>query len=239
MRNRNFFSIVIIGAFCLFGWLGCSRDADESDPQHTQIFQVKDLGKDFFLPSKIWDSFFDNSSGTSRKVNSQILFTPIQVVLREKNPGVLIKPTVIFEFSKGGGDIDLSKVLTDQVGTFFVSFEYPGFESPDTLKIYFVSQARKRNVDGQIWGLGCQTYVDVKDWILKNYKKQGIEVNTLRDRHLSVLGGHFAFGYSEKSQVFATQVRFFDSTKGHFFCEDLLEKRNMKLKNIQDQLESR
>jgi hypothetical protein len=57
--------------------------------------------------------------------------------------------------------------------------------------------------------------MDIKKFIYGEGRTKGIEVNTTRARHVSVLGGTFFF--SSGKQV--TQVTFKDTQQGHLFCE--------------------
>ena len=73
---------------------------------------------------------------------------------------------------KGGGEIDLSQVTRDQQGTFRVIFDLGDFEKTDDMKVYFVSEARKRRLQGEIWGVGCSKYLDVTSFVKKKMTKE-------------------------------------------------------------------
>lgn len=176
---------------------------------HARTYELTESGADIKVPAEIW-----------KKINiiegrDTMTYASVQVRLIEKTPGVLVDPEVIIKFPRGGGRIDLSKFVRDVQGTFKVFFDLEGLEDEDKVNVFFISGARKRKIDGSIWGAGCNKYMDIKSFILGDGKAKGIEVNTTRSRHLSVLGGSFFF--SVRNQV--TQVTFTDSEQPHLFCE--------------------
>lgn len=176
-----------------------------------KTIEMTEWGADVKIPQKIWDQF-GNVGG-----KEQMSFSAIQVRLVEKNPGVLIDPEVVIKFPRGGGEIDLAQVVKDQAGTFRVYFDLEEVASDDKMKAYFISQARKRKIDGEVWGAGCNKYMDIKKFILGAGKDHGIEVNTSRSRHDSVLGGTFFF--ASGTQI--TQITFKDSKQAHLFCDSV------------------
>ncbi|MNY61910.1 hypothetical protein D3C86_1986530 [compost metagenome] len=104
-------------------------------------------------------------------------------------------------------------------GSFFVGFEYPEFVDAQDKKVLFVSQAKKRKIDDIVYGLGCNQFVDITSKFFEAMKREGLKVNTTRDRHLSVLGGHFLFSAQKNNTVYVSQVSFTDSNKTNLFCE--------------------
>jgi hypothetical protein len=172
---------------------------------------IIDPPKDIKIPVTIWDHLT-----LDKKPN--LIYNPVTVVLNEKNKGVLSDEEIKILLPSGGGEIDLSSYLTGKNGTFFVRFEFPYDINPDFFHVFFVSQNRKRKLDGELIGSGCKEYFDIKKYFLKTNSK-GIEVNTTRSRHLSVLGGHVVFFQQDAKNINLTQVTFTDSTKPEFFCE--------------------
>jgi hypothetical protein len=101
-------------------------------------------------------------------------------------------------------------------GTFKVFFELAELQDNEKLHAFFISRAKKRRIDGEVWGAGCNKYMDIKWFLLNEGKTKGFEVNTTRHRHLSVLGGTFFFAMAKQ----VTQVTFIDSQQSHLFCEN-------------------
>jgi hypothetical protein len=170
-----------------------------------KTFHIEDTGGDVQIPTRLWELIQGN------KPDQNLTFGNLKVRLEEKTEGTLVAPHLTIELPRGGGEIDLSKFVRDQKGTFRVFFSYDDFIGPKELNIYYISRARKRKIDGEVWGAGCKKFMDVKSYIESG---KGIEVNTTRNRHLSVLGGIFIF--SSGQQV--SQVHFTDSTQTELFC---------------------
>jgi hypothetical protein len=174
-------------------------------------FVFSETPNDFKIPAELWKKI-DETAG-----KDTLTYVPIKVKLVEKNPDVLVDSEVNYQFPKGGGEIDLSQVIKDQQqGTFRVSFDLSGFENSENVQVFYVSKARKRRLQDELWGVGCNKYMDVTSFVKKKMTKDGLEVNTTKLRHLTVLGGHFIFVL--KNQI--TQVTFTDSTHPDYFCPE-------------------
>lgn len=152
--------------------------------------------------------------------SSHVVFASVKIYLKEKNPGVLKSPSYIIELPRGGGEIDLANYIGEQPGTFYLGFEFPDMEILSEVKSLFVSKTKKRKVDGEIFGAGCNKFFDITSKIQTNMPLEGIKLNTNRNRHVSVLGGHFIFSTKKGTQVFVTQVSFNDSKNKFLFCEE-------------------
>lgn len=176
--------------------------------------ELTDNGPDVKIPTKIWDHFGEFTGKDS------ITFSSVKVRLVEKTPGVLVEPEVEIKLPRGGGQIDLSQFVVDKQGTFRVFFDLEEMTDEKELKAYFISRARKRKIDGEVWGAGCNKYMNIKPFMTGAGQKTGIEVNTTRLRHLSVLGGTFFFS----SGPLVTQVTLTDSKQSHLFCDSVTEK---------------
>lgn len=154
-----------------------------------------------------------------------VLFMPVDVTLTEKNPGVLKQSSVRIHLPRGGGSIDLAKYLDDQAGSFFVSFAWPEASDPKEVQSWFVSRARKRRLDNELWGAGCNKFFRITSGLQKALAGGGLKANTTRNRHLTVLGGHFLFATRRDSQTnFLAQVTFTDSRHKNLLCEENLPK---------------
>jgi hypothetical protein len=175
-----------------------------------KVVEFSEFARDVKIPKQVWKELGEI---TGKNV---ITFGEVKVTLKEKNPGVLIEPEIHFRFPKGGGIIDLSNYIqTDNPGTLFVFIEVVEGVSGDGGKIFFIPQTKKRKIDGDVWGAGCNKYLDVKKFILGEGQKKGIEVNTTDFRHLSVIGGSFFIA----NGLEVAQVTFQDSQQKSLFCD--------------------
>lgn len=214
---------VLLGAAC------SKHEAAEEIPS----VSIDDIPGEVRIPSMVWDQIegktaseaeggheaaapeADSSSGAG------VLFMPVDVILVEKNPGVLKEPAVRIRLPRGGGRIDLNDYVGGREGSFFVRFEWPEVEDSKTLKSWFVSKARKRRIGDEIWGAGCKTVLTMSHGLMKAMAEGGLKVNTTRNRHLTVLGGHFVFSAVKNGQTFTAQVTLTDSRHPELYCEEL------------------
>lgn len=174
---------------------------------------VHEAPGEVLIPSKIWDIVFHGE-----QVKPRLIFVPIRLRLKQKNPEILSQELLTFQFPRGGGELDLSQFVRDKRGSFYVDFEFEHDKSPETSYVFFVSHSRKRKVENEIWGSGCRSFYQIGNYLKMVGKKGGLLVNTTRFRHLSVLGGSFVFVNITGKEVRLAQITFKDSKNSQFFC---------------------
>ncbi len=198
----------------LFVLAGCTQ-ASQFEAATEQMEYVDQIPDDFVVPEMIWDSMKPKMPDEKMK---PIIYSSVRVMFKEKNKNVLKKPLLAYEFSRGGGEIDLATVVGTKAGTFFLGVQLPEFENSLQRKAFFVSQSRQRKVEGEILGSGCQKLFDISSEFFKQVSTEGIKINTTRFRHVSVLGGHLILLAENDKNWLITQVTFFDSTRPDLFC---------------------
>ena len=157
---------------------------------------------------------------TKKDVASGAVFAGLKITLKEKNPGVLKDSSIAIELPKGGGEIDLAKYMGLKKGSYYLNFVFPEMQDAQFKKIIFVSQAKRRKIDDDIIGAGCNVFFDLTNSVSKSFDKEGIKLNTTRDWHSSVIGGHFLFSAKKDSQTIVSRVTFKDSAHPELFCEE-------------------
>ncbi len=210
--------------------LACEKhpEKDHSNPIKIAVDEIPD---DIRVPVQMWDDVETDQVGLGEKKierpdddsgmnRNTILFSPVTVILKEHNSDVLEHSQIRIELPRGGGKIDLSKYMGDRPGSFFVQFEWPEWVEAGELRSFYVSRSRKRKLDGEIHGVGCNKYLEITSLIKKNNEKMGLKVNTTRDRHTTALAGHFIFSNKMGRQIFLTQVTFIDSKNAGLLCEE-------------------
>ncbi len=218
--------------FLFFLAVGCWSQKTLRGGKIREVNLEDGIPDDIRIPSKVWNRIeqyskpeneipvAQNNEEDERFVNkNSILFIPITVVLHESNPEVLETEEIRIALPRGGGKIDLSEYLGSKVGSFFVRFEFPKESPLRNIQSFFISQARKRKIDGEIHGAGCNKFMDITSYVAKENAGAGIKVNTTRDRHSTVLGGHFIFAGKKDIHTFLAQVSFIDSKNPHLFCD--------------------
>lgn len=208
MLDKMVFILTLTLVFSAFG----SDEVQESDVHSENMVLIHETPQDLKVPAAVWDLL-------SEQPAPRLVFVPLRVELIEKTPGVLSRKTLEFQMPRGGGEVDLSHYVKEKQGSFYVDFDFVKNVLPENLRVFFISQNRKRKLDGVIHGSGCKSFYDVKNHLLKSSKNGGLLVNTTRMRHLSVLGGTFLFAANVGKEVHLTQVTFKDSKNRKYFCD--------------------
>ncbi len=229
----SFLSFLVIGIL----FIGC-QSSHEVD---TRVITMPEVTGDFTIPSRIWDEILGievkknathaegaatskdehggGGGGSKKSAEPLISFNEMKVVLTEKNPNVLNEKSYTIQFPRGGGFLDLAKYVSNQNGSFYIHFQLPGDDKADQIKAFFVSKAKKRKLDGEVWGSGCKSAVEISSFYKKAISTGKFEVNTTRDRHLSLIGGHFIVSVNDGKQIKVTQVTIYDSRRADLMCD--------------------
>ena len=215
----NILYSILIGLALLLVSCHRSETSEVAGTSEQRVIQMPEMTKEIKLPTKVWDLAIGASFEKSIQQSNNFIFAPIVVKLEDKTPGVLTEPMVRLQFPKAGGEVDFAKYVKNDKGSFKISFEFEGFSDANSLKVYYVSKARKRKIDDDIYGSGCKEFFDVKDYLVKVNDKGGLVVNVTRNRHDSAVGGHFLFSFKKEKQTYISQVTFTDSKRSDLFCE--------------------
>ncbi|MBL7542278.1 MAG: hypothetical protein JNL11_00610 [Bdellovibrionaceae bacterium] len=196
------------------------------------VVEIRDIPTDFKIPTELWDKLMAGEGAAvtggghggdkdkDKKDDVLIVWVPMEVSFLAKRPNILIHEWVQYKFPRGGGSLDLAKVTSGDKGTFYLNFNMAEFTNRPAVKVYFLSNAKKRRVDGEIYGAGCNTYFDVTSAIQKAVSGEGIRFNITDNRHISTLSGHFIFVQIEKDKVYLSQIEFSDSKNRDYLCKN-------------------
>ncbi len=203
---------LILFVSCIFFLTGCGKK-DSYKSENATIYKAEELPADLKVPLVMWE-FFDNLDG--------FIFTESKLWLKEKNSGVLRNDAMAIEFPKGGGEVNFSSLRGKENGSFFLGMEMAEFAEASMVKVLFISHAKKRRIDGEIWGSGCNKVLDITEEFMKAMKGSGLKLNTTRDRHLTVAGGTFILAATKDGQNFISQITIKDSEKMDLACAEAL-----------------
>lgn len=211
MKNR----ILLISAFLILG--ACKEKAVEWPGEGFAPTQIE-AANELKLPASLWKriSYEDNKTTPPSGLYS---FIPAYIELAEKTPGVLKSASVSLELTAGGGKIDLSQYLSGQQGTFFIRLKFGKDIETTDLRVYFLSNAKKRRLGDEVWGSGCNTYSDITKFYLSTLSTTGVAVNTTRSRYISLLAGSFVFSANDGKQIALSQISLTDSGQEQFLCK--------------------
>lgn len=229
--------VIRVLALCaVLGLVACKESTGYRVLEFKKEVKFEELPEDVKIPSKAWDLLEQKSSEgaahggggehggghgeASAPTSSNIVFSEVTVFLVDKNPGIINGESVKIVLPKGGGTVDLARFVTGKQGSFFVGFEFPEFEGSKSQKVLFVSDTRKRRIDNQIVGAGCNQVLDITEKFFQAMKGEGLKVNTTRERYISVLGGTFLFSAKKDKETHVAQVTFTQSEHKNLFCEE-------------------
>ena len=227
MRQLGFL-LCVVGASLM---LSCHSKSEEKGEEIKEI-TLSDIPKDIRVPLKMWDVLAKDPNGKAAEKKGEgeggegatsedsYVFSEVKVALKEKNPDIIRDDEVKIALPRGGGTIDLANYVLNNQGSFYVTFDFPEFEDATNKKILFISHSRKRKIDDQIFGSGCHSFFDITDHFLKDMAKEGLKVNTTRNRHVSVLAGTFILMAKKAGQSYITQVTFTDSSNENLLCPE-------------------
>ena len=230
------FFFVITTGFSL-----CHKDnSDHHHEEEIKTYTVDDIPKDVKIPAKLWDQiegkdlpFDPNAPVVSEDAGGfSVIYTPVEVVLNEKNEGVLSEKNVQINLPRGGGEVDLGSHIGKTAGTFYVQFHFPEYTDEDKKsieqRVWFVSRTKKRKLGDEIVGAGCKAWFEISKKFKNENSAHGIKANTTRQRHTTLLGGSFIFSWKKNGQTYLAQVNFIDTENNQLFCETKLDEESSR-----------
>lgn len=214
--------LIGISVVTVFG--GACAKKDSFRTAHPQVVKIDEIPEDFKIPANIWTMI--EKTGEEKKSgepsSSGIFYSTLKVFFTEKNPGILQNPSYLIDLPRGGGTVDLSRYLSGQHGTFYVGFELSAeFQEGTNFKVFYISNGRKRKLEDRVYGAGCHQYLEITHKFLEMMKAEGIKVNTTRQRHVTVLAGHYIFSVIKENRIYITQVTITDTQNKNLLCEAL------------------
>ncbi len=209
---------------CLLGGLIACTKPGNFRTESPQVIKVDELPMDFKIPANIWELIekTGEEKSTAEAGNIGIFHSSVRLFLTEKNSHILQNPAYIIDLPRGGGVVDLAQYLSGQQGSFYMGFELPPeFQEGKNFKAIYISMARKRKLGDRVFGAGCNQYFDITSKFLEMMKTEGIKANTTRQRHVTVLAGHYIFSVMKDNRIYITQVTITDSKNKNLLCEAL------------------
>lgn len=216
--------------------LVAGANTETHEEVHWDKLEISKSPRDFKIPSQLWDLILkaemsaeekaaekkqEEAKGESKKEENPILvWMPAKIQLKAPVAGILKNLRTELSFSMGGGEVDIGEFVVGEKGSFFVKVLLDEYKDLSKLKVFFYSRAKKRKIDEDVFGSGCNVFFDVTKKFISLNSSEGIKVNVTNDRHLSVLGGHFILANKSEGKIYLTQVSFVDSNKLEYFCQE-------------------
>lgn len=218
--------------------LGCK--SQDSKPSDFVFGEIISTSKNYLFPKDLKSEIekeyvkYMKSLGAPYDIQSEqelLLQVPreyldLQVYLWAKSELTISKP-VKFSLPRGGGGIDLRDYVKSRKGSFFIDFEVVRTEKPDEpaqpLKVYYLSNAKRRVIAGEKFGAGCDTYMDISR-IVSHKMGNGIQVNATDERHVSALSGVYYFVSFQPERIYLAALHLEDSRFPQHVCQQPIAK---------------
>ncbi len=144
----------------------------------------------------------------------------IRVDLTQKRGGALHENARVVT-PLGGGVVDLAELITPVRGAFFAKIEsqLEDGKTPDNMRVFYVSRAKRRSLSGDTFGAGCNTWMEVTSFFNKAMHLEGFQLYTADQRYLSVLAGTFVVVSFAKEALSVASLTFTDSRYPQVMCE--------------------
>ncbi len=222
----------------VFGLNGCSPDyspvqnlssikvgSPEVSDKDVEVPQklIKDIESMYLQSLKKQDKNLDTPDlkilmSIPRKFLSfKVYFSPLENKLAFNQPVEII-------FSRGGGSIDLSKIVTGESGSFYlntlIDWDELGFKKNEIneFQAYFISNSKKRKIKNEVWGAGCNSYYNVTDMFDNVLSRQGLLLNATDARYMGLIAGTFVFVIIKSKDLYLATVTFLDSRYPDLTC---------------------
>ena len=227
----------IIASFFFFLLNAGCKEAQNESVHYKSAVGIKS-SKDFLIPRELAAEIEKNYLSFIRKENPKVVlsdeeivgripreFLEVEMQLRSSAPGVL-RDHYAVKLPRGGGIIDLKDYVTGGKGSFFMKFAVKKSDGSNRpvrhLTIYFLSEAKQREIDGETFGMGCKKYVNVTERLTATDTSGGFQLNATDRRYLPVIGGVFYFiGMDPERKIYLAAVRVYDSRYPEEMCMDL------------------
>lgn len=229
---NEFYTFVLLSMFVSTLNLSCKSNHDaESEAGEEVVFSGREF-EELKIPSPLWDLIESVYHREGKSVQGQVLdadaggasiainFYPIKVHLREKTSGVLRAPKMRFEFPDGGGLLDLADYVSgERRGTWYLRVEPMGLgDSISDLRVFYLSSGKARLLEGQKFGSGCTSYMEITSYYRDYLGNAGVRVNTSEGRYLSLLAGSYFFVALKDEALYISQLTVTDERFPALLC---------------------
>lgn len=164
-------------------------------------------------------------------------YVPLTVHLIEKsdNKGILQGHDHQLYFASGGGVLDLADFVENRRGSYYLKVDfgrgkYEGDSDPtkdfskENIKVFYLSNSRRRKWEGKIIGSGCTKYFDISSFFEKSMKSEGFLLNTTDHLDVTTLSGSFFFAAQINKTLYISQLSIKDSRFNSLQCHPMLNK---------------
>lgn len=162
-----------------------------------------------------------SGEGGGKKVQLEkpdVDFAAVRVFLMERTPGILGGKNLELNFGSGGGELDLADYVQLDRGTFSVAFEISSPHGEAPLRVFFLSNSRRRKIGYEEYGSGCENFYEISSYFNKAMLDRGLLVSSTDRRHVSALVGTYILAYNYDTKLNLSQVTIKDSRFKDLHC---------------------
>lgn len=189
---------------------------------------VKQMEGEYIKSFRLYDSVRASALSESEiMLNSDRKYLIIKVEVFDEGSGALVAPTR-FVMPRGGGIIDLAPLVTSKRANFRVKIQIDvdpqdqhQLDVPSLIRAYYVSGAKVKEYPEDIYGAGCNKFMDLTQFYKNQFSKNGIEVNTTDDRYISVLAGSYFFLLAHQEILYLGAIKFINSKRKDLLCPEV------------------
>ena len=151
-------------------------------------------------------------------------FLGFEVFLYPHKSSVALENAWKLSFPRGGGIIDLKNLVVGSSGSFFLAIRFHNedlkLEAGDlqSLRVYFLARAKRRQIGQESFGSGCGKYMDVTNFFRNVILKKGLKLNATEARYFNVVAGTFYFVLLKGGVLNLGTVSFEDSRYTDQLC---------------------
>lgn len=185
-------------------------------PFSGEVHKSESISEDIQIPKVIFDTIYKNIRSESSSAEPVYLFQPLEVVVESKSSAVMGSHKFIF--ANGGGRIDLKSIINGQGSFYFYFPEEQFLKLPELESLYYVSDYPKTVIDGETFGIGCSSWVDLKKQFSQLTQPNKLVLNTTTQRYLYVAGGYYVFVFRKGNQVYLSHLYLADSSYENLKC---------------------
>lgn len=211
--------------------LGCKKTVDEHHPVSLQEAEVKRANRDVQVPEALvqelehWYILTERKrdptrAGTDMEIKNGLKreLLDLELTLVPKS-GSVLATGVHFRLPTGGGVVDLDRVIEARGGGFWVQMglkKQP--EEIQALRLFYISDARRRTVAGDALGAGCNRWAEMTSWFNHQLQNQRLDVYGADQRYLTVLAGTWLFAVVTPGELHLGTIAITDSRYPRLLC---------------------
>ncbi len=211
---KYFFAILFLSSCHFFA---------KKEIQFTE-YKIEIVPRDFKIPKKIFSIIEDQIYEESKNLTPVYIYTPLEAILFSEADDVLSQKAIKIKLPNGGGSIDLKELVIGE-GSFFLSFPQGQFLSlPPLVNLFYISNISKKEIDQEVFGLGCGAFVDLSPQFEKLQKIDYLKLNTNQKRYVYSTAGYYIFVFREKNKVYLSHLQITDSRYEDIMCSSLYTK---------------